>query len=134
MSIELSERTDFDHRRDIDGYKGYEILRKCGNEVCDYNIYDINEYSFSTLSIYGDLSKVIYEFLCQSMARFDSPVILLFRCSALLCVISAAAGCRRVDVSTAQRFIRTKLFLRCAETCFIRTYAMQKSVVRMPLL
>ena len=85
MSVELSERTDFDHRRDIDGYKGYEILRKCGNEVCDYNIYDINEYSFSTLSIYDDLSKVIYEFLCQSMTRFDLQ--LSSRSAALLCVL-----------------------------------------------
>ena len=94
MSVELSERTNFDHRRDIDGYKGYEILRKCGNEVCDYNIYDINEYSFSTLSIYDDLSKVIYEFLCQSMTMFDLQFILSFRCSALcaLCALCGSCG------------------------------------------
>ena len=92
MSIELSERTNFDHRRDIDGYKGYEILRKCGNEVCDCNIYDINEYSFSNLSIYDDLWKVIYEFLCQSTIRFD---LQLSSCSAaLLCVLCVVLAVR----------------------------------------
>ena len=93
MSVEISERTDFDHRRDIDGYKGYDILRKCGNEVCDYNIYDINEYSFSILWICDDPSKVIYEFLCQSMTRFDLQYPLVTRCSALcaLCVLSVCA-------------------------------------------